>query len=53
MLPSLYRPTTITANTGTCIDNVLTNNDNSILTIDCTLCISQHWTKGNESGNGS
>ena len=30
MLPSIYKPTRITATTATCIDNILTNNDNII-----------------------
>ena len=32
MLPSIYTPTRITANTVTCIDNILTNNENIIQT---------------------
>ena len=32
MLPSIYKPTRITANTATCIDNILTNNENIIQT---------------------
>ena len=32
MLPSIYKPTRITANTATCIDNILTNNENTIPT---------------------
>ena len=32
MLPSIYKPTRITANTATCIDNILTNNVNIIQT---------------------
>ena len=30
MLPSIYKPTRITATTATCIDNILTNNENII-----------------------
>ena len=30
MLPSIYKPTRITTTTATCIDNILTNNENII-----------------------
>ena len=30
MLPSIYKPTRITPSTATCIDNILTNNENII-----------------------
>ena len=33
MLPSIYKPTRITATTATCIDNILKNNDNIIIII--------------------
>ena len=30
MIPSIYKPTKITASTATCIDNILTNNDHIV-----------------------
>ena len=41
MLPSIFKPTRITSNTATCIDNILTNNENIIQT---TILVNDLWT---------
>ena len=42
MLPSIYKPTRITANTATCFYNMLTNNENIIQTIILVNDTSDH-----------
>ena len=43
MLPTVYKPTRITATTATCIDNILTNNENLIQTTILVTDISDHF----------